>query len=169
MKTKHFALAMCAALILLTSGCYTMGIGGNKDPEKIATGFLINTSDDPETAYRKIAGMLSDRGYTLAATDPVLYSITTDWRELGGHSIRLRTLIRESTAGCTLQCTSISVRGDYNLSVNVGKALLGSAMRDDPSSPIEERGMRDSPARKAWVEMETFVAGYASGVVARVY
>lgn len=68
-------------------------------------------------------------------------------------------MFKESRSG-TVEITAIvqddrvSLRGRGSLNVNVGQALIGEEMKEDPPSAIERRGMRGSPAMVWWEELE---------------
>lgn len=142
---------------VVTPGCYTFGKGGETETRR-ATGLVIHTSDDADTAYRRLAGLLVDRGYSLAETDNVLYSITTDWRATSRGQVRVRAMVREGEG------VGVTIRGDVVLNINVGKSLLGQEAREDAPTPISEVGMKGSPAREAWEELEAIAASYGGDV-----
>lgn len=148
----------------MITGCYTSGLGEKPAPEAPqAVGFIIRLEMAPEQAYRQAARVLTDRGYVVAASDPVLQSITTDWKSVVGlNTMRVRVIVDEDGG------TNLRIRGDVQLAVNVGKAFLGSNMREDPPIEIVDTGMRGSVARKSWEELEAVAASFG-GTYERIY
>ena len=151
-------------VVVFSSGCYTTGAGESPSGgQSRAVGFVVRLDSDPESAYRQVARVLSDRGYVMATSDPVLLSITSDWKALfGSNTVRVRAMIDDSNG------TSVRLRGDVQLGVNVGMALIGPTAKEDPSMEIEETGMRGSVARRAWEELEAVALALGANVE-RIY
>ena len=162
----RYLACICTAVLL--ASCYTAGVGQGTAPARQREDapqprpnrITITTSDSPEAAYRRIGQILVGRGYAIAQSDPALLILTTEPRELGSGVIRITASVTDGDSGAR-----VHVKGATKMGYNVGKALLGAAADEDALSALERAGMRGSPARRAWDEMEAVALAYPDAAI----
>ena len=101
-------------------------------PMKRANRIVVMTDD----GYKKAAQALILRGFSIVNSDSELGIITTDFKESKRGAIQVNIVVSGDR---------VSIKGKGSLNVNVGKALGGDWMKDDPPSLIDYRGQRGSP------------------------
>lgn len=123
----------------------------NITPQKGDNVIIISTTDSAAVAYRKIAMLLQDSGYTLAKTDKELLSLSTE-------------MLDNRFYGNGTMSIAAYVRGDENAKVYINGSLMVAAI-SRTSSPIEFRGMKGSPVKNAFDKMDEVAKAYPGGSV----
>ncbi|MBP3193062.1 hypothetical protein [Natronogracilivirga saccharolytica] len=118
-----------------------------------ANQIIIQTQDEPEDAYRNIASILTGQGLTISSSDPVLYSITTERKQLDA------SFIDEAITSRAIIQISSQVRSTSNNTqiLLTGRLWIGGAERQ-----IERRTARGQ-ARNAWNALNDLANKYPNG------
>lgn len=135
-------------------------IGPQSTTMERANKMIVRTDDDLETAYRRLGQLLVQRNFTLENSDPVLLSLSTDFKEVGGNRMKVNAFITESEGK-----TQIEMKGQLRLAINVGQSLFGEAAAEDAPTLVEKRGMSGSPYDVTWRELESLARAYPGGAV----
>lgn len=75
-------LLICA--LFFSAGCATTNLPPappSNEPMEHANAIHIYTDHEGETAYRTIAQILTDEGFSISSSDPTLLNISTEWRD----------------------------------------------------------------------------------------
>jgi hypothetical protein len=134
-------------LTVLFMGCAgskkTAGINDSSVPSSTNT-ILVQTNLDAKSAYKKVARILQNRGYTFRSTDETLKSISTEFRGISQRYGVDNTFVR---IGANVQGESnskVSIRGWYKTFVNEDT---------ETGQTVKKFGQNGSPTRKAWKEI----------------
>lgn len=95
MTTKKNLLAI--GLILTISPCFSQSdeiLVKCKSLPKGATVVTISTPDSVNVAFKKIASLILDYGFTIANSDKELYYLNTDFASIGGYSFETKINVR---------------------------------------------------------------------------
>ena len=136
----------------MLAGCAGALEGTSGKPDRL----VVQTSDDPDAAYRTAARALLDMGYSLAQSDETLRTVTTEYREAErGVGI----------LGAPMQVKVSFVVSDATPASVTYRATYKSSSLGDDEMPVVKRGMGGSPSMNAWEELETAAASYPGGTV----
>jgi hypothetical protein len=124
MKTFLTLLLLCPLWVFAQSA----------EPFKKANTIEVHTALTPAQAYKALANVLQDNGYSIVSSDATLGTISTDKKAFKNITTKLNT----------------SVRGDSTAIVII-KGLFD--VRDNDYTPIEHRGANNSPYMRAWEQM----------------
>lgn len=150
--------------VILFTGCATTlpPAGPSSTPMEKADAVWIKTSDDPETAYRKIAQSITDAGYTISSSDAVLMNITTepfrpeesfgDALSSGGMTVVLNASVREQ------ETTIIKLTGKFNMPES-------SYMPGVSDNEIVNQGGKTTYTRRSWEELTRIAESYSGGTL----
>lgn len=156
--------SILALPLLLLVGCASSApltpVAPQAEAVPRANKMVVRTTDTPDEAYRRLGQLLIQRGYTLQNSDAALRSLSTDFRDVGGSRMSINAFVSEVGGQ-----TQVEMKGRLQLSVNVGQALGGAAMREDASQMVEQRGMSGSPFDRTFRELEATARAYPSGTV----
>lgn len=123
-------------------------------PEKRNNTIIIETTDDPQAAMRKIVSILSDQGYGIQTVDKDLGILTTTNKGFVHGTMTLNLSIRPDSV------TRIVIRGTVDSpEFSVIGGLTGTAFN------LEYRGMKGSPMMNAWEDMEKVAKAYPEAKV----
>jgi hypothetical protein len=103
------------------------------EPFKKANTIEVHTALTPAQAYKALANVLQDNGYSIVSSDATLGTISTDTKAVK----RISTKLNASVQGDSLAV--VVLKG--NFTVGMGP------------SPIEYKGMNGSPVMLAWEEL----------------
>jgi len=121
-------------------------------PFKKANQIIIETSDSPDIAYRKIAGILFDNGIVIANSDKDLLMMSTEPIEThhAFGAVRYKLSIRIEDG----KKTKLKINGKFGtLNFNISQFV-----------PISFEGMKNSPYMKGWRAMNKIAESY-SGIL----
>jgi len=144
MKSLYYVVLAC-----LVFGCASTMPPAGPAPTIMdeADAIWILTEDTPEEAYRRIAQTLTDRGYSISDSDPVLQNITTEPREqtervgdalVGGKmSLKINASVRKK------EDTMIKLTAKYSTT-----GLYGTKDKE-----VINAGNNSSYTRRGWNEL----------------
>mgnify|MGYP007116967009 CR=1 FL=1 len=121
----------------------TTGINDSTAPPNTNI-IIIHTELNAESAYKKVAQILQNRGYTFRSTDETLKSISTEFTGVSQRWGVDNTFVR---VGANVQGESnskIAVRGWWKTLENEDT---------ETGQTVKKFGQNGSPARNAWKEM----------------
>jgi hypothetical protein len=135
------------ATLLLLAGCagpkQTAGIDDTAAPPE-ANIVIAHTDMDAESAYRKTAQVLQNRGYTFRSADETLMNISTEFTGIAQRYGVDNTFTR----------IGASVQGDSEADVVVRGWYRTLADEDDETGQrVKKFGQNGSPTRSAWKEV----------------
>lgn len=140
------ALSSCSTLQAINDSFQssTPGAVGNKSEGGRKRTVIVYTNDSIEDAYRKVANILTDRGYSIVGSDATLGLLRTDFlRIAGGPYLSLDISIRKS------QTTQIWIRGKSSSSPN----------GTNPTDVLSE-GSSSTGRFLTWPEMKNVAQAY---------
>jgi hypothetical protein len=157
---KHYLLAAC----LLTAApviAQTVPAAGQEtaQPFKKANTVVIHTSDSLAVAYRKLAGVLLNAGYTIDRNDKELGFLNTKARP-ASNKAAMQTL--RASVIKTQEGADILLKGSYS---TPGLAAVSPFFMSGDSE-TEYRGMKGSITMSCWNELEKVAALYPNGRLA---
>ena len=143
MKTLTIIISLCFIAINCIGPQKSTGINDAAAPNNTST--IINeTNMDAEIAYKFIAQILQNRGYTFRTTDETLKSISTEFL---GISQRLGV-------DHTFTRIGISIQGNTNAKIFIrGWMKTVDNEGDQTGQRIRKYGQSGSPVRNAWIEL----------------
>ena len=154
---KHYLLA---GLILAAAPtlAQTAPAAGQEAPTpfKKANTVIIHTTDSLGTAYKKLAGVLLNAGYTLDRNDKELGFLNTKARP-AANKVAMHTL--RASVVKTPEGTDILLRGSY---ATPGLAAVSPWLMSGDTE-TEYRGMKTSVVMSCWNELEKVAALYPGG------
>lgn len=118
-------------------------------PFKKANTIIIQTDDSPEDAYKKMARILTKNGYGIENSDNILLTLTTNEQGFRYGNTKLNVSIEEN---------KIRLTGTYNT----------PAFPNDATT-IDMRGMKKSPARLAFEQMNEVAKQYGAPVLYTIF
>lgn len=109
----------------------------SKEPFKKANAILIKTSLPAEEAFRMVGQTIIEAGYGIKNSDKDFFSINSEPKPFRYGQLEL----------------TMSVTGNDNAVIRItGKYQMG--VIDDLYTTVDFRGMKGSPAKEAWEEMQ---------------
>ena len=147
---RRYAFALILAPLL--AGCAGAFEGTSGKPDRL----IVQTSDDPDTAYRNAARALLDMGYPMVQSDAVLRTATTDYRE---------TKKGVGLLNAPMEMRIVLVVSDATPATVAYRATFKSSSLPGGEMPVVKRGQGGSPSMNAWNELETAAASYPGGTV----
>lgn len=148
-------LLLIIALALFT-GCATTlpPAGPSASPMERADAIWIYTDDAPEDAYRKIAQLITDKGFTITSSDAVLMNISTEYKQLDESfgdflagskvSVSINASVREQ------QQTAIKLTGKFKHSGQYGSS----------DNEVRNQGGRGSYTARGWELISSIASEY---------
>jgi hypothetical protein len=149
--------------LIFFAGCATTlpPAGPASDPMEKADTIWIETTDDSETAYRKIAQLISDQGFSISNSDATLMVINTDLYQpeesfgeslsSGGMEMKITASIRNNDG------TWIKLNGSYNT------APQGNLIVATKDNEIRNEGSKNTAPKRAWNILNEIAAKYSPG------
>ncbi len=144
---KTFTILISIIFCFITINCIgpqkSTGIEDAAAPNNTST--IINeTNMNAETAYRSIAQILQNRGYTFRTTDETLKSISTEFSGI----------TQRWGVDHTFTRIGISIQGDTNAKIFIrGWMKTIDNESDQTGQRIRKHGQSGSPVRNAWIEL----------------
>lgn len=157
---KHYLLAGLL-LAAVPSIAQTAPPDGQEaaQPFKKANTLIIHTSDSVATAYRKLAGVLLNAGYTIDRNDKELGFLNTKARPTA-KKMAMQTL--RASVVKTQTGADILLKGSY---ATPGLAAMSPWLMSGDTE-TEYRGMKGSLIMSCWDELEKVAALYPGGRLA---
>lgn len=120
-------------------------------PEKFSNYIAIQTTDSAAVAYRNMAGILQDMGYTISKSDKDLLTISTD-------------LVGNGLPNAGKMMLSVYVRGQANAQIHLSGQFTAPGISTEPDR-IVYRGMKGSPFMASWANMQKVAQAYPGGTL----
>ena len=121
-------------IVFLLAGCATTNLPpatpASEEMEQ-ANVIHIYTDLEKEEAYKTIAQVLTDEGFTISSSDPMLMNITTDWRNAdrsnsdlffgGGYEMKVNASVRSNERNYIKLTSQFSPAVSDARSINTGR------------------------------------------------